>query len=80
MKFRTDHFTLGRIVLGLGALSFLRFVEADFAQCVPGWDWVRSSASLMCHSPENRFLCVSSRIIPWARILARLRDHFKLRV
>ena len=43
MKLTTDYSTLGRIVLGLGALTFLPSVEAAFAECVPGWEWVRSS-------------------------------------
>lgn len=43
MKFTINHSSLGRLVLGAGALSLLSFVRADFAQCVPGWEWVRPS-------------------------------------
>ena len=50
MRFTTDYSTLARILLGVGALSFLPLVEADFAQCVPGWEWVRSSTSLACRA------------------------------
>jgi len=77
MKFTTDYSILGRVLLGAGALSFLPFVEAEFAQCVSGWEWVRSSASLTCRGLGNQSFCVSSRTIPRARTLARLRDHFK---
>ena len=42
MKLTTDHSTLGRIILGVGALSFLPSVEAAFATCTAGWDWVWS--------------------------------------
>jgi len=41
MKITTGYSTLGRIALGAGALSFLPSVEAAFAQCGAGWEWVR---------------------------------------
>ena len=41
MKLTTDHSTLGRIILAVGALSFLPSVEAAFATCTAGWEWVR---------------------------------------
>jgi len=47
MKFTTDyHSTLGRIILGVGALSFLPSVEAAFATCVAGWNWSYNSKGL----------------------------------
>ena len=52
MKFTTDYSALGRILLALGALSFLPSVEAAFAECVPGWEWVRSFPSLVRRDPE----------------------------
>ena len=50
MKLTTDYSTLARIALAVGALSFLSSVEADFAVCLPGWEWVRSSPFL---APRN---------------------------
>ncbi|KAF9782585.1 hypothetical protein BJ322DRAFT_1110468 [Thelephora terrestris] len=44
--FTTNHSSLGRIVLGVGAFSLLSFVEADFAQCVSGWEWSYNSQGL----------------------------------
>ena len=52
MKFTTDYSALGRILLALGALSFLPSVEAAFAKCVPGWEWVRSVPSPVCRGLE----------------------------
>ena len=42
MKLTIDRSAIGRITLGVGALIFLPSVKAAAAQCVGGWDWVRS--------------------------------------
>jgi len=42
MKSTIDLSTLGRIILSVGALGFLPSVEAVFATCKAGWEWVRS--------------------------------------
>ena len=48
MKLTTDRFSLGHIILAVGALSFLPSSQADFAKCVAGWEWVRSYQFLVC--------------------------------
>jgi hypothetical protein len=53
MKFTTMYSTLERIILAVIALRLLPIVEAlDNAVCLPGWDWVRSSPSLVCRGLE----------------------------
>ena len=46
MKLTTDHSATVRIMLGIGALVFLPSVKAA-AQCIVGWEWVRSYLSLV---------------------------------
>ena len=40
MKFTTDYPVLARILLKISALSLLLSVEAEFAKCLEGWEWV----------------------------------------
>ena len=42
MKLTIDRSATGCIILGICALIFLPSAKAQPAQCVGGWDWVRS--------------------------------------
>lgn len=46
MKFTANRLSFAPVILGIGALNLFSFVRADFAQCMSGWEWVRSSLSI----------------------------------
>ena len=74
MRFTTDYSVLLGIALGIGALRLLPSADAAFAQCVAGWDWVRSSTFSLCPARPRLTIDPFASPVVQFQITESLRD------